>query len=1200
MSGKSRLPLMAPRKSTTVVPEITPLPIPVGSSIPKSSPIKIPAGSTTSSRDDLLTQPIIEGTEETCDRPGSFGVPNLDKTQISNRIQPFNLLDLPASTSSTASTASTQVPTKTSAKAGIKTPIRPRPLEALSTSARLTASTVSTPSTPSTPATATGTSTSSTTSSRTKVSVPGMIIPTTICLSGNKKLKTETKLNEWGASLENAPANVLYIGRAFNMGGWKLKASKWMNPYKVNDAAFNGDINGLLQAYREYVLAKKELMDALPELSGKKLACWCHPEPCHGDVLIELFKEVVINGKTPTGVSSSSTTAKPPTVSKSATTFDTEVTTQEPTVPTEPTEPTEPTVPTVDEILEAMSAISKIEELRLRENAWNESGHLETYNQDWTLNSSLDFPDFVKSHYHRYRLTKGLSLDCYSQEEEQLFEYQKFVKDYISNISPYRGILLYYGLGAGKTRASIEIAQQFESEGNMCLFISKAKLIDNFAKELAKWHWTWQGRVFTRQNYEIFISENNRSGKKGREYLINFGVGYAAYDSSQYKLCQLQAYIHPRTKRLTNLVIVIDEVHNLSQQLSNGLNAGGIRQQNAENYYRLLMETENCRFVTLTGTPIINLASELAVLFNILRGPIPYPKDYAFAKKEWERHEIAKERGYFELFPVERSRFNDYFVEDRKPNNVEIFQYRIQGLVSYYSGAKGMVFPEMVDEQGNPTKYPIIVKVTMSPVQTQWYEFRRETERKQKNKQEIVTIEDAVKKFAPDEVDMTGKEISGNFRIYSRMAGNYGFPLDIQTLVSTGARKKDDIEYILEVLDSDPDEFFGTNLGIYSAKMDEIINRMDYISDYEPEKDGGVFIYSNFREVEGVAIMGRALLYHGFTQYRLGDENRPDFEFDGRKYVILGEKDESIQEIIDVYNSPANLFLPGIAEDGSFLRDEDGVYLDNEGNPIPYIGAGRIVKILLGTSVVSEGVDLYNIRQVHILEPHWNMVRIDQTIGRARRFCSHKALPQEYWTFTTWIYLAVLDSEYPSKDAQSTDELIYKIAQEKKKVNDVFQSSIKEAAVDCNLNAAHNTEVNAKGQKIKCMILPPASKKRTHAYYPDLLEDIERTEKVELVREKTKDKISLGVYKSDNPLLGYKKFKELWSEKIDKGKKYINPRYLVPFDASLEIKKELDTDGKRGKIYLYDLEAAYSDEQIPVGYVWFTTQAPFKIGITWI
>jgi Domain of unknown function (DUF4326) len=33
------------------------------------------------------------------------------------------------------------------------------------------------------------------------------------------------------------------------------------------------------------------LWDELPELEGKILACWCKPEPCHGDVLLRLIEE---------------------------------------------------------------------------------------------------------------------------------------------------------------------------------------------------------------------------------------------------------------------------------------------------------------------------------------------------------------------------------------------------------------------------------------------------------------------------------------------------------------------------------------------------------------------------------------------------------------------------------------------------------------------------------------------------------------------------------------------------------------------------------------------------------------------------------------------------------------------------------------------------------------------------------------------
>lgn len=77
----------------------------------------------------------------------------------------------------------------------------------------------------------------------------------------------------------------IYIGRAINMGGWHLKKSKWANPYKVKDYG----LEGCLRLYKEYVLSKPQLMESLEELRNRELGCWCAPDRCHGDILIELL-----------------------------------------------------------------------------------------------------------------------------------------------------------------------------------------------------------------------------------------------------------------------------------------------------------------------------------------------------------------------------------------------------------------------------------------------------------------------------------------------------------------------------------------------------------------------------------------------------------------------------------------------------------------------------------------------------------------------------------------------------------------------------------------------------------------------------------------------------------------------------------------------------------------------------------------------
>ena len=70
----------------------------------------------------------------------------------------------------------------------------------------------------------------------------------------------------------------IYIGRP----------SKWGNPYIIGR---DGNRTEVIELYRAYLFDNKELMDALPELKGKVLGCYCKPEQCHGDILEELAND---------------------------------------------------------------------------------------------------------------------------------------------------------------------------------------------------------------------------------------------------------------------------------------------------------------------------------------------------------------------------------------------------------------------------------------------------------------------------------------------------------------------------------------------------------------------------------------------------------------------------------------------------------------------------------------------------------------------------------------------------------------------------------------------------------------------------------------------------------------------------------------------------------------------------------------------
>jgi hypothetical protein len=128
---------------------------------------------------------------------------------------------------------------------------------------------------------------------------------------------------------------------------------------------------------------------------------------------------------------------------------------------------------------------------------------------------------------------------------------------------------------------------------------------------------------------------------------------------------------------------------------------------------------------------------------------------------------------------------------------------------------------------------------------------------------------------------------------------------------------------------------------------------------------------------------------------------------------------------------------------------------------------GKIIKTMLITSSGAEGINLRNTRYVHIVEPYWNIVRIEQVVGRARRICSHEDLPVEMRTVQIFMYVsAFTEEQIKSKDhiemmikdisrtnntPITTDENLLEIARVKDTTNQQILKIMKETAIDCRL-----------------------------------------------------------------------------------------------------------------------------------------------------
>jgi hypothetical protein len=70
----------------------------------------------------------------------------------------------------------------------------------------------------------------------------------------------------------------IYVGRP----------SKWGNPFVIGR---DGSRDEVIAKYRAWIVREPALMAALHELRGQNLVCWCAPERCHAEVLIELANE---------------------------------------------------------------------------------------------------------------------------------------------------------------------------------------------------------------------------------------------------------------------------------------------------------------------------------------------------------------------------------------------------------------------------------------------------------------------------------------------------------------------------------------------------------------------------------------------------------------------------------------------------------------------------------------------------------------------------------------------------------------------------------------------------------------------------------------------------------------------------------------------------------------------------------------------
>jgi hypothetical protein len=542
---------------------------------------------------------------------------------------------------------------------------------------------------------------------------------------------------------------------------------------------------------------------------------------------------------------------------------------------------------------------------------------------------NINFQSKIKEIFREYKIkNKNQSLKDFCYPKKYTFQLpQLFVAEYLNPKTPYKGILLYHRIGAGKTCAGIQIAEKWKNHSK-AIVVTPASLVGNFYKELRS---ECTGNIYITKEERKELLSLSPSSKKYHEIIdiVNQRIHKYYEIYSYHKFIDL---VNLKKINLKNKLLIIDEVHNIVSESGTFYTTFKKLIDNAPDSFRI---------VIMTATPIYDKPAELGLTINLLKPNKEFP-----------------EPGEFNKLFLDREETDDGIIYKLK--NEELLSKLLQGYVSYYEGAPAFVFPK------TKIKY---VKCKMEKFQSDAYNSFVEQE-----KQGLFLQSTDILK------------LPNSFLLGGRFISNVAYP-------NRRFNEKGSDSFTGSYLSKD-------KLYKFSIKFYKILKKVNRCK-------GPVFFYSNFKEHGGIEDFKQVLEYHGYSNFLEHDK--------GEKRYAIWSGDENSKEkdlIRDVMNSKEN-------------------------------ADGSKIKIILGSPSIKEGVSLLRIRQVHILEPYWNMSRLEQVIGRAVRFCSHKDLSKEDRNVDIFIYLAL-----ESNSKLSIDQQILSLALRKKILIEQFETVLKKSSID--------------------------------------------------------------------------------------------------------------------------------------------------------
>jgi hypothetical protein len=631
----------------------------------------------------------------------------------------------------------------------------------------------------------------------------------------------------------------------------------------------------------------------------------------------------------------------------------------------------------------------------------------------------------------------GVAKDaCQQSSAFALTASQMFIKHYMRE---HNGLLLFHNVGSGKTCTSISVVEDHIKHDVLhrpALVITPKNLKSNFRRQLFD---ATRGveKQCTGDRYPNMVPDGAGMTpdalQKRVDKLLNMYYEVVSVEEFGILIRSIVRSVEDRVrsadertakvakeirKIMSDRIIIIDEVHNLKMDDEESSKIVPPLLQLA------IRHAQNCKLLLLSATPMFDEPQEIVFLLNLLLDNDRMPlidMSKAFDGRAMTKH------GRDIISRVARA-----YVSHVRGDNPWTFPLRLYPRIGQQR-PRVLVpsrYPSM-DIFGNPIKKGeqlddeiiCLVPSDMSRLQDGVYQH----------------VLSRAGKSKPQEVDEPEAEQQKSKMSHSTLmeVSNIVFPanddmsIDAQRCIGatglnacftrSGGKRNRSFAYLQHVRKKHGEFLDEQYLPLYAPKIATIIQAIK-------SSRGVVYVYSRFLS-SGLIPLALALEHAGFSRLRGGQllssshgkKNNP-FLVNGRPatYVILSG---------DAGLSPS--------------MDQDVASAKQDAN-----SDGEIVKVILSSSVGTEGIDFRFIREVHLLDPWYNMSRMDQTLGRAARQCSHAMLPISRRNVTIYHHVNMLSRS----KTESIDFRVYRIAAGKARAIKMVANLLRENSVDCSLN----------------------------------------------------------------------------------------------------------------------------------------------------